>query len=340
MVASSFAVSTTHPQRFGDYEIVERLGTGGMAETFIAIRHGPAGFAQRVCLKRILATFRDEPEFVDMFMREARLSALLHHNHIARVLDFGIIDGSHYLTLELIEGTDLRELLASLHGRGERLESNLVVYLARALASALEFAHTADDEGVPLGLVHRDVSPSNVLLSRAGEVKLADFGIAKRIDRPDSLQSRALKGKVPYMAPEYALGFRYDARSDLYSLGVTLYECLTGRRPYEGEHDLETIELARAGTHERLDTMVLTAPYELIEVTERLLSPSPDERPANAGFVLDALRSVPTDPLGRRRLGQRVRTCQERSPMPVATGLASTRPAATRRPRTRRPSRN
>lgn len=324
----------TAAQRFGDYEILQRLGTGGMAETFVAVRHGPVGFCQRVCLKRILAAFRDEPEFVEMFLREARLSALLHHNHIARVLDFGVVDGDHYLTLELIEGTDLRGLLAALRHRDERLDSSLVVYLARALASALEFAHTANDAGVPAGVVHRDVSPSNILLSRAGEVKLADFGIAKRIDNPGSLQSRALKGKVPYMAPEYATGHRYDARSDLYSLGVTLYECLTGRRPYEGLNDLETIELARAGRREPLKTVAASAPRDLVNVVEWLLSPRPDDRPGNASVVLEALRAAQTHPLSRRRLGELVRTCEHRSAMPVATGLASTRPqAATLRPR-------
>jgi serine/threonine protein kinase len=187
------------PERFGDYELRERLGVGGMAETFLAIRRGPGDFEQRVCLKRILPTFVGDKDFVEMFLREARLSALLHHGHIARVLDFGITDGAHYLTLELIKGVDLRAALRHLRSRGETLDPGLTSYVAHALASALDFAHTADDEGNAAGIIHRDVSPSNVLLSEAGEVKLSDFGIAKATNHPGSLQSGALKGKIPYI---------------------------------------------------------------------------------------------------------------------------------------------
>ena len=187
------------PERFGNYELVERLGVGGMAETFLAIRRGIGGFEQRVCLKRILPTFAGEADFVEMFLREARLSALLHHGHIARVLEFGIADGAHYLTLELIEGTDLRAALRHLRPRGESLDAGLTSYIAHALGAALDFAHTADDDGNAAGIIHRDVSPSNVLLSNAGEVKLADFGIAKATNHPGSIQSGALKGKIPYV---------------------------------------------------------------------------------------------------------------------------------------------
>ena len=170
------------PERFGEYEILERLGVGGMAETFVALRRGAAGFEQRLCLKRILPSLAQDEQFVRMFQREARLSALLHHGHIPQVLDFGMAQGCHYLAVELIEGTDLRGVLRYLRRRGEGLDPGLTSYVGHALASALDYAHASDERGVAAGIVHRDISPSNVLLSHAGELKLADFGIAKAMN--------------------------------------------------------------------------------------------------------------------------------------------------------------
>jgi len=322
-------VSRSTPERFADYELVERLGVGGMAETFLAIRRGPGGFEQRVCLKRILPTFVGDADFVEMFLREARLSALLHHGHIARVLDFGISDGSHYLTLELIEGADLRAALRHLRARGESLGPGLTSHIAHALAAALDFAHTVDDDGHATGIIHRDVSPSNVLLSEAGEVKLADFGIAKATNRPGSIQSGALKGKIPYMAPEYALGRHCSARSDLFSLGVLLYECLAGHRPFDGDHDMQTLDRARNGRHECLHEAVPDAPTPLADAIEALLAPTPGERPPNANAFIAMLADVPPPPLAQRDLGVLVRSVEKHDAIPSAPGLASTRPAPT-----------
>jgi len=328
----------TTPERFGDYELVERLGVGGMAETFVAIRRGPGGFEQRVCLKRILPTFAGDADFVEMFLREARMSALLHHGHIARVLDFGIADGAHYLTLELIEGTDLRAALRYLRRRRETLDPGLTSYLAHALGAALDFAHTADEQGNAAGIIHRDVSPSNVLLSNAGEIKLADFGIAKATNVPGTIQSGALKGKVPYMAPEYALGRQCSARSDLFSLGVVLYECLAGHRPFDGGSDMQTLDRARSGRHELLNEAAPQTPAPMADAIESLLHAEPDERPSNAAAFISMLAEVPPPPLARTELGALVRSVEKDDAIPSAPGLASTRPAPTRRPRKRGPS--
>jgi serine/threonine protein kinase len=326
------------PEAFGDYELVERLGVGGMAETFLAVRRGDGGFEQRVCLKRILPAFADDREFVEMFLREARLSALLDHGNIARVLDFGVAGDTHYLSLELVEGTDLRAVLRHLRTRAESLDTGLVSLIAHALGAALDFAHAATDAGETKGIVHRDVSPSNVLLSDSGEVKLADFGIAKAMNRPASMQSNALKGKVAYMAPEYAIGRRCSARSDLFSLGVLLYECLAGFRPFDGGHDLQTLDHARNGHREPLRGVAPQAPDPLAEAVEALLEPDPERRPRHARAFLAMLSDVPPPPLGRRMLGQLVQSVDPSEATPSMPGLASTRPAPTRRPRKRLPS--
>jgi serine/threonine protein kinase len=329
-------MSTALPELFGDYELEKRLGVGGMAETFVAVRRGVGGFEQRVCLKRILPAFAGDAEFVDMFLREARLSALLHHGHIARVLDFGVAEGRYYLTLELVEGTDLRSVLRHLRIRAEKLDPGLVSFVAHALGAALDFAHATTEKGETKGIVHRDVSPSNVLLSDCGEVKLADFGIAKAMNRPGSLESNALKGKIAYMAPEYALGRHCSARSDLFSLGVLLYECLAGFRPFDGGHDLETLEHARTGHREPLRTAAPHAPAPLVDAVEALLNPDPRARPADARVFIATLTDVPPPPLAPRQLGQLVRLVDRSEALQSMPGLASTQPAPTRRPRKRR----
>ena len=202
-----------------------------MAETFLAVRRGPGAFEQKVCVKRILPAFEQDQDFVRQFLEEARVSAQLRHANIVQVLDFGVVDGSHYLALELVEGMDLHKLLRSLGDRGETMTSGLVVYLATELANALEYAHGGGGQSTS-PVVHRDISPSNVLVSRAGEVKLTDFGIAKAAHGPGPIPTTGVvKGKVPYMAPEYALSGKSDPRSDLFALGVLLFEALAGRRP-------------------------------------------------------------------------------------------------------------
>lgn len=332
-------MTVSPPQDFGEYELLERLGTGGMAETFIAVRRGPFAFEQRVCLKRILPALESDPTFVKMFLREAKVSALLQHPNIARVLDFGMADGTHYLTLELIEGTDLRTVLRTLRRRVEPLDVGLTLHIAHALGRALEFAHAADSDGNTSGVVHRDISPSNVLLSIAGEVKLADFGIAKAMNHPGSIQSHALKGKVPYMAPEYAVGRHSSARTDLFSLGVVLYECLAGFRPFDGGNDLHTLERARLGQREPLAPAAPHAPAALVDVVDALLSPEAEYRLPNATILLDRLDALPPPPLARRQLGHLVRRVTRESMEATLPGLAATRPAATPRPRRRLPSR-
>ncbi len=292
------------PARFGPYELVRRIGAGGMAETFVGVRRGPRRFEQRVCLKRLLPPHETDPQLVSLFLNEARLSARLRHAAIAQVVDFGAVDHRHYLALELVEGCDLRRLLRHLGGR---LPAPLVAHIAFELGRALDFAHAVDESGRVRGIVHRDISPANILLSRAGEVKLTDFGVAKAMSEATSTRTGVVKGKVAYMAPEYARMGRFDARADLFSLGVTLFECVAGRRPYDGEGQIETLDRARRGERPSLRVLAPDLPDQLAATIERLVEPAPERRFADAQALLAALEGVPAPSAARRLLGALVR---------------------------------
>jgi len=275
------------PEKIGPYRVLTRLGAGGMAETFVAEKHGPGGYVQRVCVKRIRQGLDADPDYVRQFLAEARIAATLRHTNVAQVVDFGQDGPDYWLALELIEGMDLRALLGKCGGR---LSPDLVAHLGVELASALDVAHRAGGAAPGAGgIVHRDVSPSNVLLSLEGEVKLTDFGIARRLDEPKHTRTGIVRGKVPYMAPEYAESGHFDHRSDLFALGVLLYETLSGQRPHDAPAEYETLRRATAGDHPALATLCPEAPAELCEVIERLLAPDPAQRTEGAAALLDAL---------------------------------------------------
>ena len=287
------------PPKFGPFEPLERLGAGGMAETFVALRRGPAGFEQRVCIKRILPAFESDQEFVRAFLSEARTSAALRHNNIVQVLDFGIVaeEGSHYLALELIDGLDLRALLQS----DANFDADLVILIASELASALEYAHGSD--GGRAQVIHRDISPSNVLVSTAGEVKLTDFGIARVAGAGHRTATGVIKGKIPYMPPEYIEHGRFDERGDLFALGVLMFELLSRERPFDGESELDTLRRIVAGERRPLPPTI-DAP--LRACIERSIATQPAERFASARALLDALPPIAVNTT-RRRLAELVR---------------------------------
>ncbi len=288
-----------------------------MAETFLAERHGVAGFAQRVCVKRVLPAFCTDPVFVAMFQGEARLAARLVHPHIAQVYDFGAHEGQWWMALELVDGVDLRALLRAMRALGQPMPIDLVVLILTDVCSALAHAHAARP-----AVVHRDVSPSNVLLSREGAVKLADFGIAKQTSGERATAS-GIKGKVPYMSPEQALGGAVDARSDLFSLGVLSFELLAGRRPFDGPTELATLANLAGDRRPALGPLAPHAPPALVALVERLLAPTPDARPASANAVLDALSAGAPPLSARRALGAMVDRVRPVAPDDDAQALVS-----------------
>ncbi len=272
--------------RVGPYELISPLGAGGMAETFIAVKRGPAGFEQKVCLKRILHGHTADPSFVELFLDEARLLAQLSYAGIVQVYDFGEVDGTYYMALELVDGADLDAILRGAAKARTRLPVSVALYISAQLLGALGYAHDLSVDGEPLHIVHRDISPSNILLSRHGEVKLTDFGIAKSRNRTHRTQTGHTKGKVAYMSPEQVRGEALDARSDLFSAGVVVYELLTGRHPFDADTDLTLLNNILAGTRRSVKDQVPELSDEMALFVDRLLRVDPAERPASAAEAL------------------------------------------------------
>jgi serine/threonine protein kinase len=294
---------------FGAYRIVRRIGVGGMAETFLAVRRGPGAFEQRVCLKRVLPAFEADQRFIQQFMEEATIAASLRHSNIVGVIDFGQVDGTHFMALELVDGVDLRALVRSVPG--EKLSPELVTLIATELAQALLYAHNQTRRGVAHGIVHRDISPANVLVSYAGEVKLADFGIAKAMRSSGVTASGAVKGKVPYMSPEQARGETLDGRSDLFAMGVLMYELLCGVRPFDGDSDVQTLTRILSGEFRPILDENIAVPAPLAAIVEGLLVNEASKRIASAEALLSALGDLPSPPITARlelgRLSKRAR---------------------------------
>lgn len=224
---------------FGKYFLVRKLAEGGMAEIFLAKQVGAEGFERNVVIKRMLSHLSAVPDFVGMFLDEARLAARLAHQNIIQINDLGQADGCYYICMEYVPGEDFSTIIRTAGRRREYLPVHVVLRVIAEAAHGLHFAHEfTDDQGLPLNIVHRDISPSNIYVSYSGQVKLLDFGIAKAESRVTNTTAGVVKGKYMYMAPEQARGEAVDRRSDVFSLGVSLYEGLTNVRPFARENDL------------------------------------------------------------------------------------------------------
>lgn len=231
------------PRVIGGYELIEKLGHGGMASLYLARRAGARGFVRPVAIKIVHRHLLEDPDFVQMFIDEGNLCSRLSHPNIVHVEELGESNGELYLVMELVEGCSLGGLLNFARRRKDPLPLSLAAHIVLQVADGLHAAHEArDDDEQPLELVHRDVSPSNILLSRRGHVKIIDFGIAKSVYRQHHTQARKLKGKVAYMSPEQLLREPLDRRSDIYSLGVVLWEMLANMRAFRAEDDVSLIQ--------------------------------------------------------------------------------------------------
>ena len=232
--------------KFGQYVLMEKIATGGMAEVWKARMRGVEGFQKIVAIKKILPHLSDNQDFIEMFIDEAKLAAQLNHNNIIHIYDLGKIQSSYYIAMEYIDGFDLKTILRRGEERGQPMQVELALFIASKIASALDYAHRKHDfEGKEMGLVHRDVSPQNVLISQEGDIKLCDFGIAKAASKASHTQAGALKGKLQYMSPEQAWGRHVDRRSDIFALATVLFEMLTGRKLFTGDNELSILEQVR-----------------------------------------------------------------------------------------------
>ena len=276
---------------FGRYELIRRLATGGMGEVYLARAEGVAGFEKRVVIKKILRQFTTDAKFVERFIDEGKTLVNLSHGNIVPVFDLGVVDGEYYLAMEHVDGRDLRDLIRFLDG--ETLPWHLAAYIMRSVCQALAFAHDrSDPDGQALEIIHRDISPSNIMVSRDGEVKLVDFGIARSTRNLHETISGFIEGKVYYMSPEQARGEPLDRRTDLFSLGTVFYEVMTGRRAFDGENELQVLE--RIKTHEptRPDQLNDEIPGGMADVIMRCLERAREDRYETASQVIDDLQRV------------------------------------------------
>lgn len=288
-------------RQLGRYELLHRIAKGGMGEIFLAKARGAAGFEKNVIIKTILPHLAEEEEFIAKFLDEGRIVVQLMHGNIVPVFDMGEQDGEFFIAMEYVPGRDLREVIKRVDTRRDTIPVDVALFIASEIAKGLDYAHRKTNEtGQNMGIIHRDVSPSNVLISSEGEVKLIDFGIARAAGRLSKTVSGRIQGKFCYMSPEQATGRALDPRSDVFSAGVTLYEMLTGFRPFEGSTDLESLDLVRRCEFDPPSTLNPEVPEEVDLIVQKALARDPDERYPSAERlqveILQYLYSTGTSP--------------------------------------------
>jgi serine/threonine-protein kinase len=280
------------PIAFGRYTLIERLAVGGMAEVFVATAPGEHGFTKKCVIKRLLPQLSTDETYKAMFIDEAKLTARLVHPKIAQTFELGRVGDALFIAMEYVDGIDVLALLREYAAKKRRILPQLGAWIAHEVLDALDYAHNLRDEGgTTLGIVHRDISPSNVLLSMRGDVKLVDFGIARAIDpeRAHKSKSGTLKGKYGYMSPEQVIEMPLDGRSDVFSVGVVLAELLTGRRLFAAANELDVLLMVRDAKLTRLDKYGVDLEPDLNALVRKALKKPVEERWASAAAFRDAI---------------------------------------------------
>ncbi len=327
-------------KKHGRYKIVRKVADGGMAEIFLATQIGREGFQKPVILKRIHSTIYADPQFRNMFIDEAHISMGLSHSNIVQILDLGVGNGRYFLVMEVVDGWDLGRVLHRAAAAEMPLPRELGLYVTAEVCRALAYAHGKTDlvSGRPLGIVHRDVSPQNILLSEQGEVKLTDFGIAKAMGKREQTGTGVVKGKVAFMSPEQALGKAIDARSDLFAVGTVLYQLMVGVRPFEAPTDLEILLRVQKADFRPAHEVARDLPPQVAAIIARSMQLEPDLRYQSADEMLTDIEQVMRTvfrPVGQTELKRWLSALGARDgQVPMAKGAPTQTPPHGRTPGT------
>src|SRR5262245_45454581 len=261
------------------YRVIETLESGGMAEVFRAESTGLQGFRKQVAIKRVLPHLGRKSKFISMFLDEARLSAQLSHSNCVQVFDIGVGDDAYFIVMEFVEGANLKSIATSMRNQGRTFPIPAATYIAHEICKGLSYAHELTDRsGVSLHLVHRDVSPPNVLVTKYGEVKIVDFGLAKASSQLEQSEPGIIKGKFSYLSPEAALGQEVDRRADIFAVGVILWELLASRRLFTGDTDVQILHKVQAAKVPPISQINRNVPPELERIVHRALARDLTER--------------------------------------------------------------
>jgi serine/threonine-protein kinase len=316
------------------YTILRKITDGGTAEIFLAKQHGAQGFEKTVVLKRIFTTFYADPQFRHMLVDEAHVAMSLNHSNIVQVLDLGESEGRYFLALELVDGWTLDRILKRSKAAGVPIPPALALYVTAEICRALGYAHAKKRaDGKPLGIVHRDVSPHNVMMSAEGEVKLTDFGIAKAQNKTEKSLGNLIKGKVAFMSPEQAAGGELDGRSDLFSVGTMLYTMITRRHPFDAPTDYETLMLVKNGDFLPPETARPGLNPELYRVMRKAMGKTADVRYQKAEEMLvdvEQVMRVAFRPVGQTELQRWLADLSTKDGVPTLTREAPPEPPAAR----------